>query len=171
MIAVCRELAAYRDNRGRDRMGRLTVPQSREFRTSDADCPKGSGRKADEGGRCRRASRISISQHGFGQQQGQPLVRSKAAPMARRFGDVAPVQLERLIHIDTLGERPAPGEMRGLSQAECYAAASLRARPGSRSKGRKCLMSYRNHGLVTTEKEVDVVLGRNRAIVVAQEGG
>src|SRR5215469_1393680 len=32
--------------------------------------------------------------------------------MARRFGDVAPVQLERLIHIDTLAERSAPGEIR-----------------------------------------------------------
>src|SRR5262249_42518185 len=111
------QLAAYRDDRGRDRMGRLTVPQSRKFRTSDADCPKGPGRKADAGGRRRCASCLSVSQPGLGQKQGQPLVRSKTASMARRFGDVAPVQLERLIHTDTLAERPAPGEVRGLSQA------------------------------------------------------
>lgn len=33
--------------------------------------------------------------------------------MARRFGDVAPVQLECLIHIDTLAERPASEKCAG----------------------------------------------------------
>ena len=91
------QLAARRNDRSRDWMGRLAVPQSRKFRTSDADRLKGSGRKADAGGRRRCPSRISVSQHGLGQQQGEPVVRYKAAPMARRFGDIAPVQLERLI--------------------------------------------------------------------------
>ena len=40
------------------------------FRTSDADSPQGSDRKANASGRCCGPSRISVSQHGLGQQQG-----------------------------------------------------------------------------------------------------
>ena len=50
--------------------GDSPVPQSRKFRRSDADGPKGSGWKADARGRRRCPSHISVSQHGLGQQQG-----------------------------------------------------------------------------------------------------
>ena len=59
--------------------------------------------------------------------------------------------------------------MRGLSQAECCIAGA----PGFAKQGAQvsCVLPEQAHGLATTEKEVNVVLERNRVIVVAQEGG
>jgi hypothetical protein len=60
---------------------------------------EGPGGTADKGGGRCRPGRISVCQHGFGQQQRQPMVGSEAASVAGRFGNFAPVQLERLILI------------------------------------------------------------------------
>jgi hypothetical protein len=83
--------------------------------------------------------------------------------MARRFGDIAPVQLERLIDTDTFAARPLAGSR---------VAASPLGGPEDapricENRARKLLVSYeiQAHGLAMTD--VNAVLRRDRAVVIA----
>ena len=129
------QLAADRGNEDRDRLGRFAVPERGKRGAGETDAVEGPGRTPSARGRRRRPGCISAGQHGFGQQQGQPVVGSRAARVARRFGNPPPIQLERLIGV---AARPESGARVQASRTP----AQLRAvcgrvgvqRPDSRSR-------------------------------------
>ena len=77
--------------------------------------------------------------------------------MARRFGDVAPVQLERLIYIDTLSV--CAGSVKP-SAAQLHTCGRARIREAKAQAS--CELREQAHGLATTETEVNVVFACDR---------
>jgi hypothetical protein len=87
--------------------------------------------------------------------------------MARRFRDVAPVQLERLIHTDTLAERAPGGNARAQSSRVLYPCGRARIREAN---GQAVLRVTGTGPRISDDRDIGQRSTLAHLCVVAQEG-